>query len=99
MTPKQFEQFTEIKRLLREAYDDYFKRRDGYCKSSEGYIEVRYPTYFNYDKYEHGEATSLGVYSYVLGPSRMHDFDSFDGALREVRKWHKQQIESTDDDD
>lgn len=95
MTPSQFETYKEIRRLLTEAYDDYFKRGDGYCKSSEGYIEVRYPTYFKVrDGHPSDEATSIGIYSYVLGPSRMHDFDSFDKALKAVQRWHKQQLDS-----
>lgn len=87
MTPKQIEQLAEIRRLLKEAYDDYFERGDGHCKSSEGYIEVRYPTVFE-DKYLSSEASGIGIYSYVLGPNRMHDFSSFDEALETVKQWH-----------
>lgn len=99
MTPEQQKSFLEIRRLLTEAYDDYFKRSDGYCKSSEGYVEVRYPNYFDRDKFAPDEARGLGIYSYALGPSRMHDFDSFDEALSQVRQWHKTQLESDMSDD
>ncbi len=92
MTPYQLEILAEIRRLLNEAYDDYFKRGDGYCKSSEGYIEVRYPTYFDRHKYEPNTASSIGIYSYVLGPSRMHDFDTFDEAVMAVKQWHDEQL-------
>jgi hypothetical protein len=31
---------------------------------------------------------AVKVYSYVLGPSRTHYFDSIPEALRAVREWH-----------
>lgn len=99
MTPKQLEQLSEIHRLLVEAYDDYFKRSDGYCKSSEGFVEVRYPNYFDRALYPDGAARGIGIYSYALGPHRMHDFDNFDEALAEVRKWHAEQLASDDTSD
>lgn len=77
MTPEQTEKLREITRLLREAYADYFARTDSHCKSSEGAIEVYYPGIF-----EDGDPTSakgIGVYSYVLGPSRMHHWWLGDG--------------------
>ena len=89
MTPAQMIILSEIRRLLNEAYDDYFRRGDGHCKSSEGYIEVRYPNYFDRAKYPDGAASGIGIYSYVLGPSRMHEFSDFAKALKAVRKWHK----------
>lgn len=80
----------EIHRLLREAYDHYFANSDGYCKSSEGYVELRWPNYF---EMRDGETEpSCGVYSYVLGPSRMHDFDNTAEALAAVRKWHREEM-------
>ena len=93
MSPEQMEKYIEIRRLLREAYDDYFARTDGHYKSSEGYIEVRYPTYFRErDGADPLVACGLGIYSYCLGPHRMHDFEDFDEALAEVRKWHKERL-------
>lgn len=94
MTPDQLEILGEIRRFLKEAYDDYFKRGDGHCKSSEGYIEVRYPTYFDAKDYPDGAAKSLGIFSYVLGPSRMHDFKNFEDALATVKQWHDDQLAS-----
>ncbi len=98
MTEHQLKLLTEIRRLLVEAYDDYFKRSDGYCKSSEGYIEVRYPNYFDREHYPDGAASGINVYSYVLGPNRMHYFDTFEAALEAVGGWHAEQLSSDMDD-
>lgn len=87
----------EIHRLLKEAYDHYFALSDGYCKSAEGTVWVEWPTYF---AMRGGETTpTIGVYSYVLGPSRRHEFDSIDEALTEVRKWHAIEMQQTYDED
>ena len=94
MTTDQLEILGEIRRYLKAAYDDYFKRGDGHCKSSEGYVEVRYPTYFDAKDYPEGGAAGIGVYSYVLGPSRMHDFKDFTEALVAVKQWHDDQLAS-----
>lgn len=92
MTSHQLDQFREIRRLLREAYDDYFARDDeGAHNSSEGYVEVYYPNYFEATESDI-EASGVGVYSYVLGPARMHHFGSFAEALTVVRKWHAAQL-------
>ena len=102
MTPSQLEKFAEIRRLLD---DGYYKWRfmDGCHKSSDGYCAVRYPTAYSDEEGCGGiEANGLEIYSYVLGPSRMHYFhkgkgrgdyatfysaDPFQTALTEVRKW------------
>ena len=114
MTSDQFAKLKEIRRLLSEAYQDYFKRSDGYCKSSEGATEVYYPNYF--DNQETVTANGLGIYSYVLGPGRMHhwwkgdgpsndvtkwtgDRDPFDVALEDVREWHAEQLATSYDED
>lgn len=89
MNTEDLEQCREIRRLLKEAYDHYFATSDGYCKGSEGYVGVHYPDYFD----ERGGADAMrpngvDVYSYVLGPSRMHSFKSMAEALSAVREWH-----------
>lgn len=67
--------------------------RDGHCKSSEGYIEVIacYPNWFEAGSKEaYLSATPeirIGVYSYLFGPSRMHDFNSLEEAWEEVKNW------------
>lgn len=79
----------EIHRLLDEAYRNYFEKSDGYCKSSEGHVEVSYGNYW--DRMDEAEPLKIGrvsVYSYVFGPHRQHDFGSLDEALAAVRKWH-----------
>ena len=92
----------ELVLLLDEAYRHYFKRPDSACKSSEGYIEVRLGTVFNRleSSARNAETTpAVGVYSYALGPHRMHDFDSIDQALEAVRKWHANEMNTEYDDD
>ena len=93
MTLAQQAMFKEIRRLLKEAYDDYFARSDDGChKSSEMAVEVSYPNYWEADDAAPLKANGIGIYSYVLGPSRMHYFDTFEEALGEVREWHRQQL-------
>lgn len=77
---------TEIQRLLAEAYEHYFKYSDGYCKSSEGAVTISLPAYFWVE--EEDREPAVEVWSYALGPSRSHWFDTVDDALAEVRKWH-----------
>ena len=78
---------TEIQRLIAEAYEHYFANSDGHCKSAEGAVSIHLPAFF------WGEETTarpgVSVYSYVLGPSRNHDFADVDQALAAVREWHK----------
>jgi hypothetical protein len=108
MTPDQLEKFAAIRRLLDEAYKDYFARSDGYCKSSEGYIEVYYPTWFEVEAgRDPMKANGLMVWSYALGPSRQHHFwegkgrgdysthysaDPFAKAVQVVTKWRDERL-------
>lgn len=90
----------EIVRLLDDAYDHYFDRGGDGAKSSEGYVELAVPNYFDRraDKLTPGMAQlRCNVYSYLFGPSRMHSFDSIDEALDTVRKWYNDEI--ADDSD
>lgn len=90
MTDDFITKLEEIWRLLEEAYDHYFSH-DSYCKSGEGTVELSYPNYFEMkDGKREPEVT---IWSYVLGPSRSHDFKNIDDALAEVRCWHKQEME------
>jgi len=83
-------QIKEIQKLLKKSYDRYFKASDGHCKMSEGHIYIRedYPTYWNYGKSSEWE---VGVFSYVFGPHRMHEFRgktkeiALNKALKKVR--------------
>lgn len=102
MTSEQLATFSEIRRLLADGY--YKAERIDIChKSSDGFCAVRYPTAYSDPEGCGGvEANGLEIYSYVLGPSRMHYFhkgegrgdyatfysaDPFGTALTEVRKW------------
>lgn len=100
MTLQQQAQFKEIRRCLKDAYDDYFKRSDdGVHKSSEMAVEVYYPNYWETDPESPMKACGIGIYSYVLGPSRMHHFDTFDEALTTVREWLREQLAWNPEDD
>lgn len=96
MTKKQLKIYLEIRKLLKEAYDYYFEHSDGLSKWSEGAVEINYPNYFDEKKgLDPLESTGIMIYSYVLGPSREHYFNSFEKALVEVKKWHKSMIETS----
>ncbi len=88
------EKLIKIRKLLKEAYDHYFKYSDGHCKSSEGHISIDFGDYWS-DKNCELKITGVSIYSYVLGPSRSHYFDSLDEALDTVVQWHSDEM-STD---
>lgn len=88
----QLRDIRELHRLLDEAYAHYFEHSDGHCKSSEGYIRVDFNNYFDRRDGQPLKIEGVGVYSYALGPDRMHDFDSPAEALTAVRKWRAQQL-------
>jgi len=84
------EKLKEIRRLLKEAYDHYFKHGDGHCKSAEGQISIHFGNYWT-----DGDdlvIRSVEIYSYVFGPSRSHFFDTIDEALETVKKWHHNEM-------
>lgn len=84
--------FTEIRRLLREAYEHYFATSDGHCKSCEGAISLHFPNYF---EAKNGETQPrVEIYSYVLGPNRNHSFNSLAEALVAVREWHAAEMQA-----
>ncbi|GAA1064702.1 hypothetical protein [Streptomyces asiaticus] len=83
----------ELQRLLDEAYTHYFDNDDvGHCKSSEGYIGLHFTNYFDRRDGEPFGINSVEVYSYVLGPHRMHQFDTTAEALEAVREWHREEM-------
>jgi hypothetical protein len=88
----EIDRLTEMQRLLDEAYTHYFANSDGYCKSSEGDIELTFNNFFQRRDGAPFKITAVGVYSYVLGPSRMHCFKSVDEALATVRDWHAKEM-------
>lgn len=102
LTREEIEQLGEIQRLLDEAYDHYFATTDGLCKMSEGYFNVSFGNYFDRDDGDTGYQSRgqkpavrrrrMTIYSYVLGPSRNHDFESIGEALETVKKWHEAEM-------
>lgn len=93
-TTKFLAKFKKLQNLLQEAYEHYFEYGDGHCKSAEGLISIELPPYF-WRLEDYLRRPTIGVYSYVLGPSRMHYFDNIDEALEEVSEWHKAEMEET----
>lgn len=75
MTPKQMEQFAEIRRVLKAAYDDYFARTPNGHKCDEGFMSVSYPTIFDDSDYLENEAYRVEIFSYALGTARGHTFE------------------------
>lgn len=92
LDPAVVEKLNELIRLHDEAYD-HAMLRDGCHKSSEGHVGIDLTDVFQRkDGVAPLTVRSVNVYSYVLGPSRQHYFDSLDEALRTVRGWHAQEM-------
>lgn len=96
------EKVAEILRLHDEAFKDYLERHNYGHKSSEGALSIHFGNFWDREGWNNSGAfgqMGVGIYSYALGPSRMHHFASVEEALVEVRKWHKAQMEAADDVD
>ncbi len=91
MNECDFNKLKKIRQLLKEAYDHYFQYSDGHCKTSEGWIDLSFGDYWQ-DKNCECKITGVQIYSYVLGPSRLHYFDSLDEALDAVIQWHRDEM-------
>jgi hypothetical protein len=98
MNQSDFHKLIKIRKLLKEAYDHYFEYSDGHCKSSEGSISIEFGDYWS-DKNCEGKITGVNIYSYVLGSSRLHYFDTLDKALETVVQWHNEEMAMTYDYD
>jgi hypothetical protein len=98
MNQSDFHKLIKIRKLLKEAYDHYFEYSDGHSKSSEGSISIEFGDYWS-DKNCEGKITGVSIYSYVLGSSRLHYFDTLDKALDTVVQWHKEEMTMTYDYD
>jgi hypothetical protein len=86
---KLLKQIREHLYKLHKAWEDD-PNKDGHCKSSEGYVGViiSYPNWFEADDYLNDEPRiSCEVYSYLFGPSRLHNFNSLQEAWDEVKNW------------
>ena len=92
MNKKEKEKLEVLRELLHDLHKAWETdtNRDGHHKSQEGLVEVTYiyPNWFEAEDYLTDEPqVMISVYSYLFGPSRMHDFDSFDEAIETVREW------------
>jgi hypothetical protein len=67
----------DVRQALWNAYKKLEATSEGVCgKSSEGWCELQYPTYWNCETSEEfSQASGLIVYSYALGTSRTHYFN------------------------
>lgn len=91
MNQQDFNKLLEIRKLLKEAYDNYFTNDpDPSCKSAEGQISVYYGNYW--DNKDNLVIKAVEIYSYVFGPNRVHSFKSLDEALETVKEWHKEEM-------
>ena len=94
MIDKDFQKLLEIRKLLKEAYDHVFENdKDCSHKSQEGHISLEFGNYWEDEKCEL-KITSVNIYSYVFGNSRSHCYDTLDEALKVVRRWHKEEMET-----
>lgn len=93
ITDQELADIREIIRLHDEALV-HALAEDGHHKSQEGAVEIHIPNYF--ERCENWQV-AVGVYSYVLGPSRWHYFDSTQDALDTVREWHREEMEGYND--
>lgn len=97
MNQSDFNKLKKIRKLLKEAYNHYFKYSDGHCKHSEGHISLDFGDYWS-DKKCECKITGVNIYSYVLGPSRSNYFDSLDNALETVVQWHTSEMTTNYDE-
>jgi len=89
------EKLIKIRKLLKEAYDHYFKFcKDCGCKSGEGYISLEFGDYWSDSDCE-CEIKGVCIGSYVFGPHRTHYYNTLDEALEEVTKWHEEEMNTT----
>lgn len=113
MNAEQLAKFSRIRKLLAYGYERNWRFDDGMHKSSDGYCAVFYPKAWEDEGCGGIEPSGLEIYSYALGPSRMHYFhkgsgrgdyaefysaDPFQTALEEVSKWIKEQDERLAED-
>lgn len=78
----------EIIRLHDEAYDHCVTIHGIGSKGDDGRVQLDFGPV--HDRRADGGVSdlSVNVYSYVLGPSRWHYFNSSAEALKAMREWH-----------
>jgi hypothetical protein len=92
---RELSDLAEILRLHDEAFRDYIERFNDGHKSSEGAVELTFGNFWDRGGWDTpGAPGSVGVsiYSYALGPNRMHYFDSIAEGLAAMRKWHRAEM-------
>ena len=92
MNEKDKELLAKIRAHLNKLHTEWHNdpERDGHHKMSEGAIDVNlgYGNWFDEGDYENREPhVSCSVYSYLFGPSRLHEFASMEEAWEKVSKW------------
>lgn len=97
LNEQELADLSEILRLHDEAFRDYLERFGDGHKSSEGAVEVHFGNFWDRDGWDApgaGGTVGVSIYSYALGPSRNHYFDSIAGGLAEMRLWHRAQMDA-----
>lgn len=93
LSEKEKELLVKIRKHLGKLHTDWENdpEKDGHCKSNEGYVGVlfRYPNWFESENYENEQPTlsMVEVYSYLFGPSRLHQYDTIEQAWEDVKNW------------
>lgn len=101
LTEQEMSDLGEILRLHDEAFKDYLDRFNDGHKSSEGAVEVHFGNFWQRDGWDHpGASGTVGVsiYTYALGPSRTHYFDTIAEGLTQMQKWHRTHMERGTDE-
>jgi hypothetical protein len=102
VTEEQQQTLNKIRTHLAELHHKWQTdpNSDGHCKSNEGYVGiiVRYPNWFECDNDKDRYISAqpeifIEVYSYLFGPSRLHEFSSLDAAWRAVQTWNCSSLE------
>lgn len=91
MTLTEIQQIRDVLGKLHSVWSRY--DGDWHHKQAEGVVEIYYPNWFKsggtYEKYVTVEPT-VGIYSYIFGENRWHDFDSLSDAIVAVKRWAKE---------
>ena len=100
LTEQETSDYLELLRLHDVAFRDYLERHNYGHKSSEGCVSLHFGNFWEREGWDTPGASKLvgvEVYSYALGPSRSHWFNSMAEALENVRRWHDEQLAKSDD--
>jgi hypothetical protein len=96
MNEKETELYNKIRTHLADLHHkwDTDPNKDGHCKSNEGYVGVlfRGKNWFECegkDSYieDKPSISMVEVYSYLFGPSRLHQYNSLEEAWNDVSNW------------